>query len=38
LDADTGVDAAMVDDLSRKVWREALTGIDAIASADSPLA
>ncbi len=41
LDADTGVDAAMVDDHSRKVlreaWREALTGIDAVASADPPL-
>ncbi|MFE2093717.1 hypothetical protein [Streptomyces sp. NPDC059460] len=41
LDADTGVDAAMVDDLSRKAWREAwrdaLTEIDAIASADPPL-
>ncbi len=42
LDADTGVDAAMVDDLRRKTWREAwrdaLTSIDAIASADPPLA
>ncbi|MEV8586694.1 hypothetical protein AB0424_07075 [Streptomyces sp. NPDC051180] len=40
LDADTGVDAAMVDDLKRKVWREAwrdaLIKIDAIASAEPP--
>lgn len=40
LNADTGVDAAMVDDLRRKEWREAwrdaLAGIDAIASADPP--
>lgn len=39
LDADTGVDAAMVDDRRRKAlreaWRETLTGIDAIASAAS---
>ncbi|MDT9700279.1 HEPN domain-containing protein [Streptomyces sp. P17] len=42
LNADTGVDAAMVDDLRRKTWREAwrdtLTSIDALASADPPLA
>ncbi|MFF4760349.1 hypothetical protein [Streptomyces sp. NPDC001292] len=42
LDSDTGVDVTMADDLSRKSWREAwretLTGIDAIASADPPLA
>ncbi|MFF2189720.1 hypothetical protein [Streptomyces sp. NPDC058155] len=38
LDGDTAVDAAMVDDLSRKTWRQAwrdaLTAIDALASAD----
>ncbi|MFE9976471.1 hypothetical protein ACFYRD_38685 [Streptomyces hirsutus] len=37
LDADTGVDAAMADDLRRKSlresWRDALIGIDAIAGA-----
>jgi hypothetical protein len=39
LDADTGVDAAMVDDRRRKAlreaWRDTLTGIDAIDSAAS---
>ncbi|MFF5575667.1 hypothetical protein [Streptomyces luteogriseus] len=41
LDSDIGVDAAMVQDVHRKelreAWRDALTRIDAIASADSPL-
>ncbi|WP_407549090.1 HEPN domain-containing protein [Streptomyces sp. Pv4-95] len=38
LDGDIGVDAAMVEDLSREAWRQAwrdaLTEIDAVASAD----
>jgi hypothetical protein len=40
LDADDGVDAAMVDDLRRRAWRQAwrdtLLGIDAITAADRP--
>lgn len=39
LGADTGVDAAMVDDFRRKslreAWRGTLSGIDAIASANA---
>jgi hypothetical protein len=38
LDADTGVDMAVIDDLRRKAWQETMTGIDAIVSADPRLA